>query len=277
LIAYNQAEALRQSIAALEASEERERLEILVVDCGSGDDSPRVDTQFPAVQILRLPHHLGSARAMNIALRTAKADLVFFVAPGVVVEPGTVRQLAEVLEPESEMVAVAPVLADPQGAALPQVRPFPSKAQITAACSGAELPAAVPEAGKQMVDVAYPALDALMARKAFLRGMNFFDERYGHAWTDLELAMQIRGASKKARILTSAHAVRHAVRDPLAGEGLADTDRYAGAAAFLSKYSGAMAGIGFRLSSGLGALARFRFGQAFGILGGSKLDGSQAG
>src|SRR5579872_1778124 len=83
LVAFNQASALRRAVEALERSQERERLEILVVDCGSRDDSARVDSEFPGVNVLRLPHHLGATRAMNIALRTAKAELVFFISPDV--------------------------------------------------------------------------------------------------------------------------------------------------------------------------------------------------
>ena len=62
------APALRRAIEALERSQERDRLEILVVDCGSQDESPRLDGDYPAVQILRLPQHFGATRAMNIAL-----------------------------------------------------------------------------------------------------------------------------------------------------------------------------------------------------------------
>src|SRR5262249_3334889 len=79
LVAYNQAPALRRALAALEKSADRERLEILVVDCGSTDESSRMDSEFPAINLLRLPHHLGATRAMNIATRTAKADLLFYL------------------------------------------------------------------------------------------------------------------------------------------------------------------------------------------------------
>ena len=82
LVSFNQAPALRRAIEALERSQDRERLEILVVDCGSQDESPRLDADYPAVQILRLPQHFGATRAMNIAMRTAKAELVLLPVPG---------------------------------------------------------------------------------------------------------------------------------------------------------------------------------------------------
>ena len=66
LVSYNQAAALRRAVQALESSRDRDKLEILVVDCGSRDESTQLDTDFPAINMLRLPHHLGAARAMNI-------------------------------------------------------------------------------------------------------------------------------------------------------------------------------------------------------------------
>src|SRR5437016_7961143 len=102
IVAFNQASALRRAIQALEASKNRERLEILVVDCGSRDESTTLDTEFPAINMLRLPHHLGAARAMNIGTRTAKGDLVFYLSPDVAVRPTTVTELADRLEADAE-------------------------------------------------------------------------------------------------------------------------------------------------------------------------------
>src|SRR5215472_5828837 len=87
LVAFNQAPQLRRAVQALENSKERDRLEILVVDCGSQDGSSQLDTELPAINMLRLPHHFGAAKAMNIAVRTAKAELVFFLSPDVEVQP----------------------------------------------------------------------------------------------------------------------------------------------------------------------------------------------
>src|SRR5208282_4332492 len=47
LISYNRAAALRRALQALERSRDRERLEILVVDNGSQDESPQLDIDFP--------------------------------------------------------------------------------------------------------------------------------------------------------------------------------------------------------------------------------------
>lgn len=277
LVTYNQAPALRRAIEALERSTARERLEILVVDCASQDDSASLDTAFPEIQMLRLPHHLGAARAMNIATRTAKADLVFYLSPNVEVEPDTVAALADRLEPESNLVAVCPLLVDPSGQPASHIHTIPTREQLTAASRGAPLPDVRLDLAEESLPVEYPGLEATMVRKVFVRGMNYFDERYGHYWADLDLAMQARRAAKKMQLYPGIHAIWHHAPDPLEGESLAAADRITGAAGFLGKYQGFGASLGFRLGAAFSALGRFDLGGFAAILGGQKLDGSQAG
>jgi glycosyltransferase involved in cell wall biosynthesis len=276
LVAFNQAPALRRAIQALEKSQDRERLEILVVDCGSQDESSTLDADYPAINLLRLPHHLGATRAMNIGTRTAKADLVFYLSPDVEVEPGTVKALADRLEPDADAAAVCPLLVDPEGQPASHVHTLPDRAALTAASRGNELPAVSLDLSQESIDVAYPGVEAILIRKQFVRSMNYFDERYGHYWADLDLAMQVRRATKKIRLYPAIHAVYHPAPDPLDGEPLAEADRITGAAAFLGKYQGFAAGLGFRLGAAFSALGRFDLGQMAKVLGGQKLDGSQA-
>src|SRR5262245_56256382 len=89
IVSHNCAEALRRSVAALEASKGRNQMEILVVDNGSTDDSRRMDSEFPEINMLRLPHFCGLTKARNIGIRTAKAEFLLMLEPGVEVEPGT--------------------------------------------------------------------------------------------------------------------------------------------------------------------------------------------
>lgn len=277
LVAYNQAPTLRRALAALEKSSDRERLEILVVDCGSADESSRMDAEFPSINLLRLPHHLGATRAMNIATRSAKSDLLLYLSPNVEVGSNVVSALADRLEPESDLAAVCPLLVEPSGSALPQVRKIPERSALSAIASGDSVPAKPADPNQAETPVDYPSLDALMIRKLFVRGMNYFDQRYGHYWADLDMAMQMKRAGKKTMLIPQVQATYHAAPDPLADDSLAKADRFSGVAAFIGKYEGGMAGLTFRLSAALGALARLNFGQFSSALGGTKLDGSQAG
>ena len=281
LVAYNQAPALRRAIQALERSRDRDRLEILAVDCGSRDGSTQLDTEFPAINMLRLPHHLGAARAMNIATRTAKGNLLFFVSPDVEVAPDTVSALTGRLQPdpdapETEVAAVCPLLVDPDGHPVSRIHAIPTRAELGEAARGTPLPALPVDADQESLAVAYPELDALLIRKHFVRSMNYFDERFGHYWADADLAMQIRRAGKQIRLFPGIRATYHPAPDPLENDGLARADRVSGAATLVGKYEGGLAGLGFRLGAILSALARFDLGMVGKVTGGQKLDGSQA-
>jgi O-antigen biosynthesis protein len=275
LVSYNQASALRRALAALEQSQDRERLEILVIDCASDDESKSMDTEFPAINMMRLPHHLGAARAMNIATRTAKADLLLFLSPNVEVAPATIPALADRLEPESNLSAVCPLLTGPDGQVVTRVRKLPTKDTLAAAVAGQALPSSMPDQSQESA-VEFPGMDALMVRKHLVRSMNYFDLRYGHYWADADLAAQIRKAGKKILLCPSIRATYHAAVDPLADDSLAQADLVTGAAAFLGKYKGGMAGFSFRFRAALAALGRFDVGKSSAILSGSKLDGTQA-
>ena len=272
---------MRRAVAALERSRDRERLEILVVDCGSRDESTQLDTDFPAIHMLRLPHHLGAARAMNIATRTAKGDLLFFLSPNVEVAPDTVSALVHRLQPdvdtpETDVAAVCPLLVDPEGRPAARIHEIPTKEELTAAARGEALPPAPLDLSQESLAVAYPELDAVLIRKVFVRSMHYFDERFGNYWADADLAMQIRRAGKRIQLFPGVQATYHPAPDPLEGDPLARADRIGGAAALLGKYEGGVAAFRLKLGVILSALARFELGLVSKLAGGQKLDGSQA-
>ncbi len=281
LVGYNQAPALRRAVQALELSRDRDRLEILVVDCGSSDESTELDTDFPAINMLRLPHHLGAARAMNIATRTAKAELLFYVSPNVEVAPETVMALADRLQPdpdapETDVAAVCPLLIDVDGHPASRIHPIPTRAELQAAARGEALPSTQLDLAQESIAVAYPELDAILIRKHFIRSMHYFDQRFGHYWADADLAMQIKRAGKKIQLFPGVRATYHPAPDPVEGDSLAKADRVSGAAALVGKYEGGMAGFSFKLGAVLAALGRFDLGMVGKLTGGQKLDGSQA-
>lgn len=272
LVAYNQASDLRRAIEALQRSKGHERIEIVVVDCGSQDEGPRLDQEFPAVQILRLPQHFGATRAMNIGSRTAKAELLLFLSPLVEVLPDTVSRLADQLDEDPSATAVCPLLLDSAGQPVPKAYRIPTKDDFAAGV----LRQVDIDVAQESVPVEYASRDALLVRKQFVRGLNYFDERFGEHWADLDLAMQIRRAGKKIRVIPSICATIHAGEDPLRGDAVADVDWTNGAAEFLGKYGGFFAGFQFRLAAIFKALLAFDFRRLGLLLSGDKM-GSQAG
>ena len=201
---------------------------------------------------------------------TTKADYVLFLTPDVEVQPNTVMALADALDADATTVAGCPLITDASGQPTPRLYKIPAPAAVTAPRAAQSVDLSEPNP-----TVEFPSLDALMVRRQFIGAMNYFDQRYGHYWVDAELAMQIRRAAKKIRLYPAVRAVLHPGPDPLEGDSLAAADRVNGAAEFAGKYGGGAFGI--RLSAALSALAGFKLGQLFSILGGQKLDGGQVG
>ena len=93
IFSYDSAPALRRCLSAIEGSKDRASIEILVVDCGSHDESPQWTASFPASPFCVCPAILGAPRRLNIGTRTAAGEYLFFLTPQVEVLPDTIPAL----------------------------------------------------------------------------------------------------------------------------------------------------------------------------------------
>lgn len=265
VVSRNGADELRRCLEQLEASEDRERLEVLVADDGSTDGTIDVPADFPSVIHLRLPKRLGWTRAVNIGLRTAKGDLVFLLPQTTVVASDTIRRLADRLESSTETGAVVP--------AITQAWNFPSSEQLSEAWKIGTLPGGqLLGPGETSID--YPGRVPVMLRRQFLRGMNYLNERFGDSWAELELCSRIRDSGKT--IVSMGDVPVESLgggRVPSSPAELADSAH--GIATWIGLHHGFGAALRFRLSAALYALGRGRTSAFAGILGGTKIDGNQ--
>jgi GT2 family glycosyltransferase len=278
LVAHNQADELRRALAALEKSETRELLEILVVDCGSSDSTAALGEQFPGITLLVLPQNFGATKALNIATRTARAEFLFLLSPEVEVAPDTVARLTEQLEARADLTGVCPLLVDATGKAVARTRRYPDREALAPVRAGGELawvPIPQETLAQERCVVMYPGREALLVRKNFVTGMNYFDERFGEYWADADMAVKIRKAGRKVEMVTGIQATWHTPADEVSEDTVHKSDRILGAAALLGKHSGFLAGFGFRVAAILGALGRFDFSLLSALAGGKKV-GSQA-
>src|SRR5579863_4166341 len=275
LIAHNQAAELRRALQALERSRDRDSFEILVIDSGSQDDTGNIGEEFPGVTLLRLPHHFGATKAMNIATRSAKTDFLFFLSPDVEVAPDTIRLLTEHLEAETDATAVCPLLIDSEGRPVARIQPLPTRESLAQVCAGGQAPHVEPDLTRDSVAVGYPGRDALLVRKQFIIGMNYFDARFGEYWADADLALKVRHARKKILLYPAIRATWHAPAHPATDDAVYGADRVLGAALLLRKHQGFFAGLTFRLAAIVSALLHFDFRRFAALVSGEKV-GSQA-
>ena len=295
VVSYNSAPALRRCLAALESSQERENLEILVVDCGSRDESPHLDAEFPSVQMLRMPRHFGFTRARNIGIRNAVGAYLMLLDADVELDAATIPALARHLDADPETAAVCPLLVDRDGQNVPQLFYLPTPRTIGQAWRDGALRAATDvDLAAETVAVEHASPAALMIRAYFVRGINFLDQRFPHSWADVDLSFQIWRASRKVVLRPALRAVVHGDAFQLESAGnsvraLVAADFALGAAAFAGKYFGFLAGVRCRavlilqaFAQALGAMFRARdIGLAFSrfgsILMGQRIDGTQSG
>ena len=277
IVAHNQAAELRRAIAALERSEQREQLEILVVDCASDDSTAEVAEEFPGITMQRLPENFGATKALNIATRTARAEYLFLLSPDVEVAPDSAARLAEKLDADTSVTGACPLLVDEDGKPVMRTRPFPDRQSLAEVRGGGE-PGwiAIPDEAlrQERRAMLYPGREALLVRKQFVAGMNYFDQRFGEYWADADLAIKIRKAGRKLEMYPAIRATWHAP-EAAPNDTIHKSDRILGAAALLSKHEGFVAGFGFRMAAIFGALIRFDFALLAALVGGKKV-GSQA-
>jgi mycofactocin glycosyltransferase len=270
VFSYDSAPALRRCLAALEGSNDRASIEILVVDCGSHDESPQLDSEFAGVTILRLPRYFGRTKALNIGTRTAAGDYLFFLTPEVEPLPTTIPALLARLDSDQEAVAVCPLLLNTDSQPVQQFFRLPTPD------TGAELiPIAVDRAA-EAGSVELATFQAFCVRKYFVKGINYLDERYGESFSDAELCYQIRRAGRKTVVLPQVTAL-FTPNSPYSESArtILDADRFHGAAVYLGKHFGLVASILFRVKTALTALITLRLGLFFALLSDSRIDGSQ--
>ncbi len=270
VFSYDSAPALRRCLAALEGSNDRALIEILVVDCGSHDESPQIDSEFPEVTVLRLPRYFGRTKALNISTRTAAGEFLFFLTPEVEVLPTTIPSLLARVESDAEVMAVCPLLVDTDAKPIPQFFRLPTPA------SGLDLIPVTVDPAAEVAEVEYATFQAFLVRKYFVKGINYLDERYGESWSDVELCYQIRRSSRKTLALprVTALVTPGSPYSPSA-KTILEADRVHGAATFFGKHYGYIAGFVFRTKCILKALFTLRLALFAALLSGSKIDGSQ--
>ena len=201
IITRNQARALRRCLEALHQCTILDEVEIIVVDNASTDGSNVIQDDFEKITYLKLPKNFGWTKAANIALRSSLAESILFLDPRVELAPDAIAVLAAEVSEESDAAAASAVMTTPDGAPARVMRKLPKPGDLRPALFA---PSVLPT---DPTPADFPGVFALLIRKAFLKGMNFLDERYGELWADAEIAAQVKRAGRKILLLPAAKAV----------------------------------------------------------------------
>lgn len=110
IVSYNGAKWLRKCFQSLEDS--TCKVETIVVDNNSSDNSVEIIQSFPKIQLIQSAENLGFGKANNIGIQKASelnADYVFLLNQDTWVFPETISNLVQVAEANEQYGIVSPL------------------------------------------------------------------------------------------------------------------------------------------------------------------------
>ena len=184
---HNSVELTRACIASL-LQQDLRPTEILIVDNGSSDDTPKLFEQDAIVRVIRLPQNLGFAGGVNAGLREAIGETILIVNNDTLAASNLLSELHRVLNSDANIGACAPVSNHVKGDAYLPVGDF-GRSSVQRHELANELQAtAIP-----VQDVDNLAGLCLLLRATTQREIGWFDERFGHGnYEDDDYCLRLR-------------------------------------------------------------------------------------
>src|SRR5262245_11287240 len=203
IVNWNSRRLLRKCLAALDQSTIAERLNVILVDNASTDDSAdALATERAQLDIVRNTENRGFAAACNQGAKEGRAPLLLFVNPDVRVRPDTVAAAMRYLDdPRHSGVGVLGVqLTDTDGRVQRCCARTPTAATLLLQTLFLDrlFPALVQphfltewdHDDTRPVDQVMGA--CLMIRRALFEGLGGFDERFFLYYEDVDLCLAVR-------------------------------------------------------------------------------------
>lgn len=227
VVNYNAGEALTGCVASVAAEEVEE---IVVVDNASSDGSTEAAAaSFPDVLVVRPGRNLGYGAGANRGAAETSAPYVIVCNPDLVVVPGAVRRLTEVLDEHGDVAIAGPMLRDLSGAVYPSGREFPSLADAVGHAFLGLVWGGNPwtRRYRRLGAEQHRARDAdwvsgafFVVRRLAFESIGGFDERYFMYLEDVDLCWRLHRAGWRVRYEPDAEVVheqgRSASRRPYA-------------------------------------------------------------
>jgi len=125
IVSLNGRALLADCLDALAAQDyPQDRIEIIVVDNGSTDDSVTfVRASYPTVQVIEAGRNLGFAGGNNLGARAATGDYLAFINNDARADPGWLRALVEALEKQPEYACASARMLSQDGRTIDFVGP----------------------------------------------------------------------------------------------------------------------------------------------------------
>lgn len=127
IVAWNAKHYLELCLESLAKAPPRRKMEVLVVDNASADDTVEmVEGRFSWVKLIKSKENLGFAKGNNVAIRQCQGRYIALVNPDVIVFPGCLDALVDFLEQHPKVGNVGPRVFNPDMTQQSTCRHFPT-------------------------------------------------------------------------------------------------------------------------------------------------------
>lgn len=127
IVNWNVRDLLRQCLDSINQGQGELRIETIVVDSASSDDSvAMIADEFPGVVVLPQSENVGFPRGNNIGLAQAKGRYLLLLNPDTEVIADALPRMVAFLEADSTIGALGPQLLNPDGSIQSSRRRFPT-------------------------------------------------------------------------------------------------------------------------------------------------------
>lgn len=95
---YKTKEYLEKMLASLFKYHNENKIEVFVVENGSGDDLSDLQNKYPTIKLIESHTNLGFAGGCNLAIKKAKGDFILLVNPDIVFTTDSINQIEQAMK-----------------------------------------------------------------------------------------------------------------------------------------------------------------------------------
>lgn len=220
IVTWNSQDFIRNCLDSIYLLPDKVRYEIIVVDNGSSDNTPKMVREFyPEVNLIENKKNLGYAKANNQGMEKSQGNYILLLNPDTQLMENSLVSMYEFMEANPQVGALGPKLLNPDKSVQPSCREFPTLSTLMWEFSG--LSRAFPKskifgiwrmgyfAFDQPKEVDQPMGSCLMLKGETLKDVGFFDENFSMFFNDVDLCYRIKNAGWRIYFFPDAQVIHH--------------------------------------------------------------------